>query len=241
MARYISKAPLVSWLNGDETLKSFISEERLKVGDDMGNFVALEECIFAHECSEISPQSLESTFKTTDDYINSALKLVFTGHEEVPEDLYVEGEDKRTILSELGEPPKPCLPIYMFTVGDAQNEKIVYIGKTDSSFGRFEGGHYACVKLLDPKYNSLSKRLYLCSVMLLSKDGDYLPLEWVRPYIISAQLLDDIESQLIFHYKPELNSKKKETYCAKNPLLLQLVNYTDKTRFLHEDMVCPPK
>ncbi len=134
----------------------------------------------------------------------------------------------------LGEPPSHCYPIYVFSVGSKQYERPVYIGKTSSELGRFSGGHVACTKLHNPKYDGLQKRLYLGCVMLLDGESDYLPLEWVHPYEDAEQLLGDLEAQLIFHFKPELNIQLKKKPVAKFRPQIHIQNFSDFSNFLND-------
>jgi len=235
--RYRGFSSLGPWLNGQESLGSFVNGSRLFLDKEFGGWISLEKVVEAHLCYEVDGQSLEETWKDTDKYVEDALKIIHTANDELPEDTLIDGEDRRNIIFKLGEPPAPCYPLYIFSVGDGDDEEIVYIGLTNSSASRFSSGHRACIKLLDPLYNNKRKRLYLCHVMLISKNDGYLPLEWVKPYMVAKQLLDDFESQLIFHYQPRFNEKKKQNYCAKNSHILRIVNYTGQTSFLNGEEV----
>lgn len=241
MAQYLNSSPLTRWLNGAENLTSYVTQDRFIFKNDNGNFLAIEKRLPIHRSAEVPAQSLENSWFETHSYLSQAMKLIHKDVSEKPEDVFIDNEDRRRILYELGEPPKPCLPIYMFSIADDINEKILYIGKTDSNKARFTSGHHILTKMLDPKYDSYAKYLYLCSVMLLNDDGEYLPLEWVKPYSLAAQILDDYESQLIFNLQPELNIKKRNTDCAINPLIIQIVNYSKESQILNDVMLFPRK
>lgn len=231
---YNENTPLTRWLNGQESLESYVDGSRFFFDQEFGGWIALEKIIEVHKSYELDAQSLEESWNKTQGYVAGALALVHTCKDENPQDLEIEHEDRGDILHQLGEPPKSCYPLYMFSVESNQVEELVYVGLTNSEKSRFSAGHRACTKLLDPQYNNHIKRLYLCRVVLLSKNKDYLPLEWVNPYPLAKQLLDDFESQLIFKFQPVFNDKKKTTNCVKNLISMTIVNYTDETDFLHE-------
>ena len=64
------------------------------------------------------------------------------------------------MLQEIGEPPFGCYNIYFITIYNEHEEKLVYIGKTDSKKSRFSNGHLAALKLHNPIYNGYNKRVY---------------------------------------------------------------------------------
>lgn len=134
------------------------------------------------------------------------------------------------IREEVGEPPPFCYPIYFIPVDDGSAEELVYIGKTSSSKGRFSGGHAAVTKLHHPDYDGKKKWLYLGCVALLTEDRDILPLEFVSPMQLSLQLLDSVERQLIYYFKPPLNTQGKAAPSATMPCYLQIQNF--RSRFL---------
>lgn len=232
MPRYETTSSLVTWLNGGESLQSFVNGSRFLHSSDIGAWVALEEVYLAHEALTMSPQSLEDSWEKTKTYVESALKIVFTGGVETPESVHIDHEDRWEILEKLGEPPKPCLPLYIFSVDNGKVEIPVYVGITNSKKSRFSGGHRAALKLLDPKYDGLVKRLYFCQVMFLSQNNEYLPLEWLHPFSTAESLLDDAESELIFRLQPELNVKKKSKNYSKSQTDFLIVNYSDRPDFL---------
>lgn len=235
MPKIESKSFLSTWLNGFETLETLLNGARLTPDLEFGAWIALEEVYFAHNALGIKSQSLPQSWLNTEAYVQNALKLVVHEEDERPELLRIEHEDRADIICELGKPPLPCLPLYIFSVDDGKNEVPVYIGKTNSQSGRFSGGHKACVKLLDPKYSNCVKRIYMCQVVFLSEvGGEYLPLEWVRPHEKAAALLDHAESFLIHRFQPEFNVYKKQKKTSKLEIDYVVVNYSDRDSFLED-------
>ena len=121
--------------------------------------------------------------RRTNSYIKKSLEII-----DAEEPLWLDHDEVSMIREQLGDPPNLCYPLYMFTVGDGENERVAYIGKTSSSKGRFYSGHSASTKLHAPKYNGLNKRIYLGGIVLLSKDNEYQPLEWVHPLEMAMKI-----------------------------------------------------
>lgn len=155
--------------------------------------------------------------------------------------MWLDSDEVEMIKRELGEPPCLCYPLYLITVGEHEAERIVYIGKTSAKKGRFRGGHAALSKLLHPKYEGLSKRLYLGALVLLADDTSYQPLEWVKPLKKAQALLASIEAQLIFCFKPELNTHHVFNNNARWPVSLHIQNFSNVTNFLHDKHCWPSK
>jgi hypothetical protein len=233
MPKVNSISSLSQWLNGQETLRSFRDGTRLSQDNEFGAWIALEEVTLAHQAHSVPAQSLIESWSSSHTYAIKALSIVSEYYRtENPEDVYLEHEERNDIIHRLGNPPKPCFPIYIFSVDDGVTERAVYVGKTNSFKGRFSGGHSACVKLLEPKYSSFTKRLYLCQVMFLSQSKQYLPLEWIKPYETAKKFLDDAESDLIFRLQPELNSLKKKNNISNSKIDFMVVNHTDRKSFI---------
>lgn len=146
---------------------------------EIGCFLVLQSSHALHETLELTAQSLETSWQANQKYISSGCP---------------------------GKPPLACYPIYLITVGDGENERLVYIGKTSSKSSRFSSGHAALTKLHHPKYDGLSKRVYLCCVVFL-KDGHEIPIEWIKPFEFAENLLESFEANLIYWNKPELNTQ----------------------------------
>jgi len=86
--------------------------------------------------------------------------------------------------------PTPCLPLYFFTAvhRTTGKETVTYVGKTNAKSTRWQRGHSAATKLLDPKFNKHDKVFYQAQILVTGQleDGTpySCPLEWlpcVRP------------------------------------------------------------
>jgi hypothetical protein len=225
-------SPLGPWLGRTDSLSSFVDLSSRKPSEELGGFIALDISLPIHESIDLAAQSLAQAWRDTSDYVNQALEII---HSDKP--LWLDREEVQMIKEQLGQPPTHCYPIYIFSVGSDKEERPVYIGKTSSENGRFSGGHLACTKLHNPKYDGLQKRLYLGCVMLLDEGQEYLPLEWVHPYEDAEQLLRDIEAQLIYHFKPELNTLLKKKPIAKFRTQIHLQNMSGFSDFLNDVFV----
>ncbi|WP_348622006.1 hypothetical protein [Paenibacillus polymyxa] len=223
-------SPLTPWLERKRTLPAFAYLEEGQPEFNLGGFLGMDVCYPLHEVNMHIPRSLETTWNMVREYVNEALVITQnnTGN-------WLDREEVEMIKKELGEPPNHCYPIYIVTVGTFPNEKIVYIGKTSSNLSRFAGGHRVALKLHDPIYNNLPKRVYFCSVSFLV-GKEYLPIEWISPIEEAKTILDSVESQLISSFQPELNRSKTKRNYSKHPIMLQLQNFTG-SRFLHDEMV----
>lgn len=157
-----------------------LKEPLLLVPDkNIGCFLVLQSSYALHETIDLTAQSLDASWKVNQNYISSNCA---------------------------GEAPLACYPIYLITVGDGADERLVYIGKTSSKISRFSSGHSAITKLHNPKYGGLSKRVYLCCVVFLK--GTYeIPVEWIQPFTFAKTLLKEFEANLIYGNKPELNTQ----------------------------------
>ena len=153
---------------------------------EMGGFLLLDECYSLHESININAESLKKSWMINLKYYQSTFK--------------------DNILNM----PKPCFPIYIFSVGDGEEEKVVYIGKTASQHGRFKNGHKVCILLHNSKYDGLSKKLYQCSIQFLNKQKNILPIEWLQPLEYGLDILSKVEAMLIHEFQPEFNIHYKK-------------------------------
>lgn len=228
-------SPLQGWLNRTDPLGSFIDLDNRPPNHEFGGFLGIDLVVPIYESIRLAPESLESSWKSVNDYVNSALELI-----DSDEPLWLDNEEVLMIKEELGDPPTFCYPIYIFSVGDKENERPVYIGKTSSLTSRFSNGHVVCTKLHRPEYGAMSKRLYLGTIVLLANDKEYQPLEWVRPFEKAIQTLNSIEAQLIYDLKPELNTHHKNENNVTVPVSpIHIQNFTEETDFLN-DYFCFP-
>jgi len=219
--------PLTAWVHGGNFyVKSFFYYENEVILPET-IFVSLDTYFPIHEAPRVPLKNLDQSWIDTKDYIQKAcdlLKRPKVGRSLSP-------DDRATVLASLGEPPGPAWPIYVFAVGDHPNEKIVYIGKTNSDTHRFSAGHSAITGLHAPQYEGLSKRLYLGTVTLYSDEGNYVPLEWLHPKALRDFIWSDIEAQLIYYFQPELNSTLKNKDASRNPTQIAFHNYCGTKSF----------
>ncbi|WOO43759.1 hypothetical protein RY820_10915 [Bacillus subtilis] len=208
---------------------------------EYGFFLGIDIVMPLHKVLDFPAQDLKTSWKTTQDYINKTLTIL---EEEYNEDIDemsptvdLDGEQIRDIIYQLGNPPVQCYPIYIITTGTDENEKVVYIGKTSSSNHRFAGGHLAALKLNDPKYDGLEKKIYFGCLTFLDSNKEYVPLEWITPYDHSEGLLSSVEACLIYHFKPELNSDHLKENHSRIPITLMIENWTQQTSFLHYEQL----
>ncbi|MGG0754921.1 hypothetical protein [Brevibacillus laterosporus] len=217
--RYLS--PLIPWLNRENSLPDFSFLEFGTPEFNTGGFLALDVCYPIHEVTKHPSKSLGQTWIEVREYIRSALEIIDSDSPG-----WLDSEEVEMIKEELPNPPVRSYPIYIVTVGEKTEERIVYIGKTSSNANRFLGGHSVALKLHHPDYNNLRKRVYFCCVVFLM-NKEYLPLEWVSPIETAESILDSVESQLIYTFKPELNTQKKGRNYSKHPINLHIQNFTD--------------
>lgn len=225
--------PLQAWFEG----RRFLSQRFLgkngsdNPSSDWGAWLSIQECCPLHQVNSLSWIGLYEARKNTDSFLES-VKNEFNGN--IP--LLITEKERLIIGKKSGVPPKPSLPIYLISCSnmDDTNEHIVYIGKTVNS-KRFIGGHSAALKLLDPKYNNMKKRLYRATPWFY--DGkDYISLDWINPASLAIELLDFIESHLIYNLKPELNTSKKKNQDTRYSFYLHIQNFLS-TGFLNDEFV----
>ncbi|MBO0587450.1 hypothetical protein [Sporosarcina sp. E16_8] len=208
-----------------------------------GFYLGIQSVHSLHEANEIPAQSLEKSWKDTQEYINRAIEYL---EDEWSEETYtttsyyqicLDNEVLYHLWKDLGNPPLECCPIYIITVGSDKNEKVVYIGQTSSKKSRFKGGHLAALKLHDPIYNGIVKNIYLANIMLLSKSKKYIPLEYISTIKGSKSILSEVEASLIFYFKPELNihHKFKQNYKISSQIHIQ--NFSYYSNFLHDHFI----
>jgi hypothetical protein len=136
-------------------------------------------------------------------------------------------------------PPIACQPICLISVSDGAEEKVVYVGKTSSSFSRFAAGHRAMTLLHAPHFEGLNKKLYRCCIVLLSNRSREIPIEWITPYESGKKMLSLIESILIYHFQPELNTHFKKRTVKTSIGSIHIQNVTGKTDFLEDEFIFP--
>ena len=228
-------SPLQSWLDRNDPLGSFIDLDKRPPNYEFGGFLGIDLVVPIYESISLAPESLESSWKAVNDYVDSALELIDSDRPH-----WLDHEEVFMIREELGDPPNFCYPIYIFSVGDKEKERAVYVGKTSSSTSRFCNGHVVCAKLHRPEYEAMSKRLYLGTIVLLADDKEYQPLEWVHPFEKAIETLNSIEAQLIYDLKPELNTHHKDENNVTVPITpIHIQNFTEQTNFLNDHFCFP--
>jgi len=227
------RSPLTSWIDRKHPLPArFYTPGHVDIPDDKwATWLGLEEVSPLHLADSLEWLGLKESRRITAQYLSDAGSLIsgLSG-------AWLDGEEREWILEDLGAPPEPCLPIYIITTGDGNSEQAVYIGKSKTN-SRFSGGHSAALKLHAPVYRRLRKRIYRCSIWF-HDNRDYIALEWMEPESLALEFLDSIESQLIFKFKPPLNTLKKNNYCATKPVLLHIQNFSGR-RFIDDTIISP--
>ncbi len=173
--------------------------------------------------------SLKESRETTKSYLEKASEII-----NGLEGSWLDSEEQTWILEELGEPPFPSLPIYLITCSDGQGEELVYVGKTKNS-SRFSGGHAAALKLHAPQYAKKEKKIYRSTVWF-HNNNEYISLDWVQPENLAYKILDSVESHLIYHFQPELNTDKKKKKYAKWEFYIHIQNFLNGS-FLNDKFI----
>lgn len=232
------KNMLEPWLIGNESItpQNFILNNSPNF--EYGAFIGFDECIELYKANEFDSGNLEDSWTNTRNYINSALDLINGDINECGFG-YLDNEEKDWILKELGKPPLGSYNIYLITIYNENEEKIVYIGKIDSKKSRFSNGHLAALKLHNPIYDSYKKRVYFGTIMFLNSDNNYLPLEYITPLEKSKELLYNTEKLLINHFKPELNIQN--VYSRENQfnVVFHVQNFTGTQLFKGDKIIYP--
>ncbi|MCU5330690.1 hypothetical protein [Bacillus wiedmannii] len=73
--------------------------------------------------------------------------------------------------------------------------------------------------------------------MFKTLEGHYFPIEWIHPLDTALDVLDDVESALIYHFTPVLNDKKINKNYSKIPGEIIVENHTGITTFLHGSLI----
>lgn len=212
-------SPLTSWLNKQCSLPEKLNVLEKDINFDVA-FVALDKQYYLYEAAHIKElgRGLKTSRKETKAYLQEAGVIL---NEENVYKLLLDSEESEKIINKLGSPPKPCYTVYFISVKiEKDKENVVYIGINGKDTHRFDKGHRAALELHNPKYKYFEKVIYIGTVFTMNKNGDYLPIEWVKDLKKGLSLLDSIESQLIYYFQPELNTQKKNKNCASYPFNL---------------------
>lgn len=223
--------PLSSWINRKHPIpERFYTAGYVDVPkDDWSAWLSIEEVALLHLAPQMKWISLKDSREKTESYLEKASEII-----NGLEGGWLDREEQSWILEELGEPPLPSLPIYLMACSDSQGEEIVYIGKTKNS-SRFSGGHTAALKLHAPQYSKKEKKIYRSTVWF-HNDNEYISLDWVQPESLAYKILDSIESHLIYHLQPELNTDKKKKNYAKWDFYIHIQNFLEGA-FLNDKFI----
>ena len=148
--------PLKPWIKGNESItpNNFFSNALPNL--EYGAWISLDIAVELYKANTIDTGYLKKSWNEHHEYIEQVCLL--TGIDE--ENGYdLDREEKWWVLQEIGEPPFGCYNIYFITIYNEHEEKLVYIGKTDSKKSRFSNGHLAALKLHNPIYNGYNKRV----------------------------------------------------------------------------------
>lgn len=225
---------LSPWMSGRTSATPFWGEEASAVSFEEMGFVAIDRVRPLHEAGKLKAENLARAWKTTRQYLYDACEIVSGGDDGPP---LLDKEEIHMIVEALGPPPEPCYPLYFISVRDRASgtEELMYIGKTSSSSNRFAGGHAAFTRLHDPAFDGFEKLIHAGTVMLIDGNGEYLPLEAVRPLPMAEALLLAIESQLIFELRPKFNNHGMRQNLSRAPIDIHIQNTS--SRFLNDTMV----
>ncbi|NFT08363.1 hypothetical protein FDF26_15085 [Clostridium botulinum] len=227
---------LEPWLKGNESITPKNFFESNSPCYELGAFLGIDEYIELYKANEFDSGNLNTSWNETREYIEKALEIVNRDLDD-DNDFDLDNEEKWMILNELGEPPLCSYNIYIITIYNATEEKVVYIGKTDSKQSRFSNGHLAALKLHNSKYNNYNKRVYFGTVMFLDRYHNYLPLEYITPLSDAKKILSYTESILIRYFKPELNKQMVHKGCIPIHTIFHIQNFTDTAPFLNDIFV----
>lgn len=211
--------PLAAWLDRHQPIpKRFYTSGHIDIPQpDWNVWLSIEECKPLHQVMSMQWLSLRDARKITQCYLDGVSELI-----NGLEGGWLDGEEKEIIYTELGDSPLPSLPIYLISCGDRGNDELVYVGKTKNT-SRFNGGHTAALKLHAPEYQGRPKHIYRCTAWFCIND-EYISLDWIQPEKVALDLLDSIESQLIYWFQPPLNTHKKKKNLARWEFSIHIQN-----------------
>ena len=206
--------PLKPWIKGNESItpNNFFSNALPNL--EYGAWISLDIAVELYKANTIDTGYLKKSWNEHHEYIEQVCLL--TGIDE--ENGYdLDREEKWWVLQEIGEPPFGCYNIYFITIYNEHEEKLVYIGKTDSKKSRFSNGHLAALKLHNPIYN--------------------VPLEFISPYSRAERYLSEMEAYLIERLNPELNKKKEPLHLLENLSSVLIQNFSEENAFMKDFFV----
>ncbi|MDO5151259.1 MAG: hypothetical protein Q4D76_17995 [Oscillospiraceae bacterium] len=222
---------LKPWIMGNESITPMNYYEKIKPCIEMGAYIGLDVCVDLYLANTIDTGNLHESWVKNKEYIEKVCEITGTGAE-CGYDL--DDEEKRWVLEELGEPPTCCYNIYFVSIYNDNEEKLVYVGKTDSQKSRFVNGHLVALKLHNPQYHDYYKRIYFGTVMFLSETREYVPLEFITPFQDAKRYLGEMEAFLIDRLQPELNVKNEKVGKLEHLGVVHIQNFSDVSDFMND-------
>lgn len=223
--------PLEPWVKGNSSVTPENFYGNFSPDSEMGAFVSLDIAVDLYLANTVDTGNLRDSWEQNREYIERACDITGVGAENSYD---LDNEEKRWILDELGEPPECCYNLYFITIYNDVEERLVYVGKTDSKKSRFVNGHLAALKLHNPIYNGYEKRIYFGTIMFLSKSKEYVPLEFIAPYDMAEKYLGEMEAFLIDRLNPELNVKNEQIGDLENLSVVHIQNFSNVSMFMHD-------
>lgn len=230
---------LEPWVKGNDSItpENFFRDNRPYF--EYGMFLSLDECIDLYRAYEFDSGNLSTSWKKIREYIEKSYDLLNIEYDLEDEefDWTLDNEERYMILDELGEPPVASYNIYIISVINNLDgkEEVVYIGKTDSKNSRFANGHLAALKLHHPRYNNHTKKVYFGTLVFLTEDKEYLPLEFISTLEVASDLLDKVEKMLIAYFQPELNTASRKYQHSPLNTTIHIQNFING--FLNDEFV----
>lgn len=223
--------PLQQWINGKKQIPTrFYTKNYSDLPtNEWCTFLYIDECSPLHLVNDMDWISMKKSRDLTDTYLESASELI-----NGLEGGWLDRWEREEIITNLGYPPKPSLPIYLITYGDNECEQLVYVGKTTNT-SRFNRGHSIALKLHAPEYFNKTKHIYRATVWFYFND-EYISLDWIQPFDLASEILDSIESQIIYSLQPQLNIQKRKKEYTKWKFYIHIQNFTVRP-FLNDEFI----
>ncbi|PEW48955.1 hypothetical protein CN431_08500 [Bacillus cereus] len=206
-----------------------IKEEELLAPDKMTSSFTVNKDV--HRIKSLLPFKIKKTdnFQVLSYTLKvREIKLVHRAHE-LPAQHYpsIKAEFTKFLANEVDSFKLCFCPIYFITLREAnvlegipiqpyKEEKLAYVGKTNSKYSRFSHGHLATQKLNEYMYYDKLKTVFMTQVYIDFQNTDEtghqitqndVALEWIEfeEENVTQTIIDFIESYLIFGLRPELN------------------------------------
>jgi hypothetical protein len=200
---------ILQWLNGEINFPTLhLDNLNLNPGNELEIKLVIHTVKHLHEALGIEFISLARANQQFNSFKRRAI-------EELGELYHFpirEGEDIESAKGYLFDfVPECSSPIYIITIAEGregEEEEIVYIGQTTGKSHRFKNGHKVALKLLEPRYNSFVKKIYICSPFVVKEMGPqcaYLSVDSIQSLEIAQRVINSIETSLIRDVQPKFN------------------------------------